>query len=392
MRRKRDDLDDDTYSSNSEDEYVAAKRRGKKGGMRKRMKHNIQATSSSNTEPWEFSMQSLLDEMDEMSETSFDELVEDYLVDFLEGRTRYLHTLAEADTLGQPIRPLTRYEAQAIIQYVSQKDIPSSPPSWIENLVARKLKLQIHRRCHNLRDPQITAETGGNLTPVNPTRAVQPPPAGVLDALNSIQTTPFARSFAARLCGPMQDEFAGFFARDWCSRSLWMNLMDDIRDHHALAHPEREQTPSFTAPIDYQPLRPWHLTQLHALLANAFWDGIDVSDSFQYSPERCTVVATYKRLVIGGAFLSSPQETYITYLAVRSGWEGSQIATRMLYYLIEQNPLSDIILHVSANNSAMLLYNMFGFKAEEFIVGFYEEYLDRNSKRCKNAFRLRLQR
>ncbi len=52
-----------------------------------------------------------------------------------------------------------------------------------------------------------------------------------------------------------------------------------------------------------------------------------VSDSFQYTPEQCTVVATYKRLVVGAALLSSPEETYITYLVVRAGWEGSQIAT-----------------------------------------------------------------
>lgn len=36
---------------------------------------------------------------------------------------------------------------------------------------------------------------------------------------------------------------------------------------------------------------------------------------------------TYKRLVIGVAVLKSPQETYITYLAVKPGWDNSQIAT-----------------------------------------------------------------
>ena len=52
-----------------------------------------------------------------------------------------------------------------------------------------------------------------------------------------------------------------------------------------------------------------------------------VSDSLEYSPEKCTVIATYKNLVVGVALLSSPQETYITYLAVRPGWENAQIAT-----------------------------------------------------------------
>jgi len=64
----------------------------------------------------------------------------------------------------------------------------------------------------------------------------------------------------------------------------------------------------------------------------------------------------------------------------------------MLYQLIAANPRKDIILHVSINNPAMLLYNRFGFKAEEFIVGFYEDYLDTHSRASKNAFRLRLRR
>lgn len=82
----------------------------------------------------------------------------------------------------------------------------------------------------------------------------------------------------------------------------------------------------------------------------------------------------------------------------------------MLYHLITLNPHKDITLHVSITNPAMvglpppspcnvhllislqLLYNRFGFKAEEFIVGFYEDYLDPQSRASKNAFRLRLRR
>jgi hypothetical protein len=59
-------------------------------------------------------------------------------------------------------------------------------------------------------------------------------------------------------------------------------------------------------------------------------DGIPlaiVSDSLQHVPEQATIVAMYKRLVVGCAILSSPVETYITYLAVRAGWENTQVAT-----------------------------------------------------------------
>jgi len=98
-----------------------------------------------------------------------------------------------------------------------------------------------------------------------------------------------------------------------------------------------------------------------------------VSDALHYAPERCTVIAMYGHLVVGAAFLSSPQETYITYLAVRAGWENAQIATyvaffsvsmaarthfdpfrTMLYHLIALHPHRDISLHVSANNPAMV--------------------------------------
>ena len=49
--------------------------------------------------------------------------------------------------------------------------------------------------------------------------------------------------------------------------------------------------------------------------------------------------------------------------------------------------------HINSSHSYMqLLYNRFGFKAEEFIVGFYEDYLDPQSRASKNAIRLRLRR
>ncbi|ETW79288.1 hypothetical protein HETIRDRAFT_323861 [Heterobasidion irregulare TC 32-1] len=168
--------------------------------------------------------------------------------------------------------------------------------------------------------------------------------------------------------------------------------MDDVRAHYAVKFPDRELPDMSPAAIVYVTLRAEHLPQVHDLLHRMFWMGIDVTDSLQYDPSRATIIAIYKRLVVGCAFLSSPQETYITYLAVRAGWENAQIATSMLYHLITRNPHKDLTLHVSANSPAMLLYNRFGFKAEEFIVGFYEDYLDPQSRASKNAFRLRLRR
>ena len=52
----------------------------------------------------------------------------------------------------------------------------------------------------------------------------------------------------------------------------------------------------------------------------------------------------------------------------------------------------DITLHVSANNPAILLYQKFGFKVEEYVTNFYDKYLPPESKECKNALFLRLSR
>jgi hypothetical protein len=52
-----------------------------------------------------------------------------------------------------------------------------------------------------------------------------------------------------------------------------------------------------------------------------------VEDCLDYEPERCTIVATYKRLVVGVLIMSSPREMYITYVAVKPGWDSSGIGT-----------------------------------------------------------------
>jgi len=108
--------------------------------------------------------------------------------------------------------------------------------------------------------------------------------------------------------------------------------------------PEREEHVEALAPIVYTCLQACHLDQVYDLLARVFWSGINgnvdflfsmvilmmiespVGDSLDHSPERCTVVATYRRLVVGVAILSSPRETYITYLAVKAGWDNAGIA------------------------------------------------------------------
>jgi len=52
----------------------------------------------------------------------------------------------------------------------------------------------------------------------------------------------------------------------------------------------------------------------------------------------------------------------------------------------------DITLHVSPNNPAMILYQKFGFKIEEFVQNFYNSYIPEKSELSKHALFLRLRR
>ncbi|KAK0497364.1 hypothetical protein EDD18DRAFT_151449 [Armillaria luteobubalina] len=290
------------------------------------------------------------------------------------------------DEQGIQLRKLTLLESSRIVDSFSQRDAP-----YATHFLLRKLKLGKEQRRVNINpaDPQlIESITGDTISSVQDQKYV--PDLKVLEALQEIQTTAYEVSFVSRLQGTMPSRTPGLLSLDWETETPWMALMNDVRQHYRLAHPEQTHITETSAPIEYCSLRASHLDQVHELLARSFWEGIDVSDSLDYWPERCTVVAMYKRLVIGIAIISSPRETYITFLAVKPGWDNAQIATSMLYHLIQLNPHKDITLHVSANNPAMLLYNRFGFKAEEFTVGFYEAYLDPQSRSSTNAFRLRL--
>ncbi|RDB15747.1 Cysteine-rich protein 2-binding protein [Hypsizygus marmoreus] len=318
--------------------------------------------------------------------TSFQDIMDHFLPNFLESRATLQESKIEKDEHGQDVRPLTRSEVSSFINAITSQGIPMTVS---EVITARKLKLNREKRRANI--PETKIEASSTVNPLPPPVTSIPPHPEVVAALYNIQTTPFESSFLSRLQGT-RAPVAPFtaIAIDWETITPWMSLMTDIRDHYILSHPERDPPVETMAPITYTYLQRSHLDQIHNLLERMFWAGIDVTDSLDHSPERCTVVATYKRLVVGVAILSSPRETYITYLAVRAGWDNARIARSMLYHLIMLNPNKDITLHVSVNNSAMLLYNQFGFKAEEFVAGFYEDYLDPQSRASKNAFRLRL--
>ncbi|KZT70764.1 hypothetical protein DAEQUDRAFT_165365 [Daedalea quercina L-15889] len=351
---------------------------------RKRDKKSLQSNAPDGT----FALTPLLEALEEAlqipGDHSFDTIFEHALPEFL-------NIVEDLQGPSNNLKPLSRQDARQLLEDLSRED-GDHVQTFLTSLIARKLSTHPSALRRSLLLQRSGAHVPETVTPLPPSQANPTPNPQVLDALYSIQTTPYESSFLSRIQGLQPSRTASAIAVDWETRSPWMELMCDIREHYSLMHPEREQSTETMAPIEYVHLRPEHLPQVHDLLRRTFWEGINVSDALHYSPAKCTVVATYKRLVVGAAFLSSPQETYITYLAVRSGWENAQIATTMLYHLVTLNPNRDVTLHVSINNPAMLLYNRFGFKAEEFIVGFYEDYLDPQSRASKNAFRLRLRR
>lgn len=63
------------------------------------------------------------------------------------------------------------------------------------------------------------------------------------------------------------------------------------------------------------------------------------------------------------------------------------------YFLFFQTSMGEeITLHVSASNPALLLYQKFGFKEEEFILDFYDKYFASESSECRHALFMRLRR
>ncbi|GJJ11513.1 hypothetical protein Clacol_005746 [Clathrus columnatus] len=326
-------------------------------------------------------------------------------------RQNYLRENSERDRYNNQIRMLTLSEIHELENWL-ENCIATGKQDWTSGkaILHRRLELRKVKKENPVFSYDMLCQPDPRPNDLQPcsTIPLSEPNKETLDILHAIRKTPYEHSFAYRILGNI-GPIGHIIFRDWQTRTIWMDLMDDIKLHYVLAHPENECTMEQNNPIDYVTLEPWHLPQLHDLLSRTFWSGIDgkaitthlhqlthilrkVSSSLDYSPEKCTVIALYKRLVVGAAFLSSPLETYLTYLAVRPGWEFSGVASTILYLLLKANPTKDITLHVSANNPAMLLYNKFGFKAEEFIVGFYDEYLPRESQVCKNAFRLRLRR
>lgn len=195
---------------------------------------------------------------------------------------------------------------------------------------------------------------------------------------------PITSPYTSRILKP-------FIRRDYESRPLKLKLLQDIVSHYHRNDPGWKSSP--VAPIDYCYVQPHHIPSVNAMCREFFWPGIDLSECLQYPDFSCVVL--YKKFVIGFGFMVPDvkyNEAYISFVLVHPEWRRGGIGTYMIYHLIQTCLGKDVTLHVSVTNPAMLMYQKFGFKPEEFIRDFYNRYLPNDSPQCRHAFFLRLRR
>ncbi|XP_029680557.1 cysteine-rich protein 2-binding protein [Formica exsecta] len=182
-----------------------------------------------------------------------------------------------------------------------------------------------------------------------------------------------------------------FIRRDTSCQPLWLKIMEELCAKTNRNNPQWK--PPLRAPIDYSYIRPQHIPAINSLCRQFFWPDIDLTDCLQYPDFTCVVL--YKKLVVGFAILVpyvGYNEAYISFLLTRPEWRKSGIGTFMLYHLIQTCMGQDVTLHVSVTNPALILYQKFGFKVEEFVQDFYDKYMPPNSRECRHALFLRLSR
>ncbi|KAJ8735209.1 hypothetical protein PYW07_006829 [Mythimna separata] len=202
--------------------------------------------------------------------------------------------------------------------------------------------------------------------------------------LSNIEPTAFRSLYSGATLKP-------YIRRDGDSAPTWLKLTDELLRRTNRHIKDYEPPPRAT--IDYSYVRPQHIAAVNNLCAQFFWPGIDLTEALQYPEFSCVV--TYKKLVIGCAFLVPDvghNEAYISFVLTRPEWRNAKIATFMLYHLLQTCTGKDVTLHVSPTNSAIFLYQKFGFKVEELIQDFYEKYYDIDFKGCRHALFLRLVR
>ncbi|EFN82271.1 cysteine-rich protein 2-binding protein [Harpegnathos saltator] len=287
---------------------------------------------------------------------------------------------------------MTRQEEAYLLQKINKADLDKAPPH-IRRLY-RKLAVRKTKREYGL--PLLDVDCFGSKSGVS----TKPSKSNdrVLDRffVNDLgcifeqrlqgysEPTTVHSPYTNRLLKP-------FIRRDAYSQPLWLRIMEEVCAKANKNNPEWK--PSSRAPIDYSYIKPQHIPAINSLCSQFFWPGIDLTECLQYPDFTCVVL--YKKLVIGFAVLVPEvgyNEAYISFILTRPEWRKAGIGTFMLYHLIQTCMGRDVTLHVSATNPALILYQKFSFKVEEFIQDFYDKYMPPSSRECRHALFLRLNR
>lgn len=182
----------------------------------------------------------------------------------------------------------------------------------------------------------------------------------------------------------------GFVHRETQKIPPRLLLLQQLRTHSE----EDEDSTSSCESIDICHLRKEHVGQVNRLLRSNFWPSIDISESLEWPDYSFTLL--YRNLVIGCAICSP--EGYLSYIFVHPDWRRMGFASRLLYAVVRAAGRRDVTVHVAVGNQAMMMYQRFGFKPEEYIVDFYGERYKHNEEgtepdpASRNAFFLRLRK
>ncbi|EKM50508.1 uncharacterized protein PHACADRAFT_152560 [Phanerochaete carnosa HHB-10118-sp] len=135
------------------------------------------------------------------------------------------------DDSGHAVMPMSRLQAQLMANQLAAK--ASESPALV--LLHRRLKIHpdewraivlgLPPKFVSLRDSPVKPLEEALSPPVNPV---------TLNALHAIKTTPYAHSFLSRMMGFQPSPKPLVVAVDWETRSPWMDLMRDIREHYGL--------------------------------------------------------------------------------------------------------------------------------------------------------------
>lgn len=170
-------------------------------------------------------------------------------------------------------------------------------------------------------------------------------------------------------------------------------LLEEIVDHYVRKNGPDADVPEYSRkPVDLCYLQEHHLRAVNVLISQFFWP-VDLSECLMY-PD-FTVVALYGKLVVGFGCMTPDvkvNEAYLSFLLTHPDFSCSGIGRLMLYHLTQTCMGKDITLHVSVDNPAMILYQQFGFKAEQYCLDFYQRYFPADHHQSRHAYFMRLRR